>query len=251
MRNRRYFGNSQQPFSITIAGTKLYILTNPKDISEAYMSTSSLSFDTFVKLLIRTCGSSKQVVERLYQNQSPPDKPKYSLGTAIHSLQVQQSSGIKLEELSLVLLRSLEKSLLVEDVTLYDRYGSTTSVTDCATADLTSLSLKKWCSEIVISAGQRAYFGDQLSEIDPHLTETFIEFDSRSWQLLYHFPRPISKQMHVAKDRLIDVLTAYFETPIEQRTSSSWSIQLFEKGMRDLGFTEREMATLMMLQYWG
>ena len=251
MRNRRYFGNLQQPFSITIAGTKLYILTNPKDISEAYMSTSSLSFDTFVKLLIRTCGSSKQIVERLYQNQSPPGEPAYSLGTAIHSLQVQQSSGPRLEELSVVILRDLEKSLHVEDVTLYDRYGSKTFATASATADLASLSLKKWCSEIVIGAGQRAYFGDQLSKIDPRLAETFVEFDSRSWQLLYHFPRLISKQMHVAKDRLIDVLTAYFETPMEQRTGASWSIQLFEKGMRDLGFTEREMATLMMLQYWG
>ncbi|KAM0802922.1 cytochrome P450 [Usnea florida] len=243
---RKYFNGSRQPFTITIAGTKLYILTDPSDISKAYMSSSSLSFDRFVKLLIRTCGSSKEVVDKLYQN-SPSRNHDESLGGAIHGLQVEQSSGQKLEDLSAVLLMSFERSLLFKELAKDNRYSSKPS----ETATSAFVSLKKWCSVAVINASQKAYFGDCLSKIDPDLSQTFIEFDSRSWQLLYHFPRLFSEPMYAAKDRLISSLTAYFEAPLEEKTDASWVTQRLEREMRDSGFTNREMGTLMMLQYWG
>ena len=144
-------------------------------------------------------------------------------------------------------LKYLEKSLLFENVAVNSRYNLKAS----ATADTAFLSLSKWCAEVVINASQKAYFGDRLSEIDPNLAQTFIEFDTRSWQLLYHFPRLISEGMYAAKDRLINTLTAYFETPVREKADAAWVTQLLEREMRGLGFTDREMGTLMMLQYWG
>ena len=240
--HRRYFNGSREPFTITLAGTKLYILSNPRDVSEAYRNSSTLSFDIFVKLLIRTCGTSKPVVEKLYQDPLPSSAHKESLGKAIHKFQVQQSSpGNNLEDISLVIANYLEKALVLENM-----------ATERApkAKDLLYLSLKRCCADLVIGASQMAYFGERLSEIDPNLAQKFIEFDSRSWQLLYHFPRLISKGMYAAKDRIIDDLTAYFETPGE-RTDAAWVTQLLEREMRALGFTTREMGTLMMLQYWG
>ena len=245
--HRKYFNDSKQPFIITLAGIKLYILTNPKDIAEAYRSSTSLSFDTFVKLLIRTCGSSERVVERLYQDPPPCSERKKSLGRAIHDFQVQQSSGQRLEDLSAVFVTCFEKLLRPENVAANSRYGSKAS----ETADFSCISLRKWCAETVINASQEAYFGDRLSEIDPNLAQTFLEFDTRSWQLLYHFPRVISEPMYAAKDRLINALSAYFETAAERKVNAAWVTQLFEKEMRGLGFTDKEMGTLMMLQYWG
>lgn len=211
------------------------------------MSSSSLSFDLFVKLLIRTCGSSKRVVEKLYQDPPPSSERNESLGRSLHNVQVQQSSGQKLEDLSAVFVRCFEKSLLFENVVMGSQYESKAS----ETATLACISLKKLCSEIIINASQKVYFGNRLSEIDPNLAQTFIEFDTRSWQLLYHYPRLISEPMYAAKDRLINALTAYFETPAERKADATWATQLLEKEMRELGFTDREMGTLMMLQYWG
>ncbi len=245
--HRKYFNYSQQPFTITLAATKLYILTNPKHISEAYMSSSSLSFDLFVKLLIRSCGSSKEVVEKLYQDSPSSSECNKSLGRSIHGFQAQQSSGQKLEDLSVEFLRCFEKSLLFENVVMGSRYESKVS----ETATFACISLKKLCSEAVINASQKVYFGDRLSEIDPNLAQTFIKFDCRSWQLLYHYPRLISEPMYAAKDQLINALTAYFETPAERKADATWVTQLLEKEMRGLGFTDKEMGTLMMLQYWG
>lgn len=246
--HRQYFGDSRQPFAITLLGTKLYILTNPRDISEAYRNSSSLSFDIFVKHLIRTCGSSKHVVERLYQHPQPPSEHRKSLGKALHDFQVHQSSpGQNLENLSVAFVEYFEKSLVFADVTVNSQYNLKAS----GKVNTATLSLSKWCAEVVINASQRAYFGDFLFEADPNLAQTFVEFDTLSWQLLYHFPRLISRKMHAAKERLIDALTCYFEKPVEKRTGAAWVTQLIEKEMRELGLTDREMGTLMMLQYWG
>ena len=140
-----------------------------------------------------------------------------------------------------------EKSLLPENVAVNIRCGLKAS----ETADFACISLRKWCVGVVIDTSQEAYFGDCLSEIDPHLAQTFLEFDTRSWQLLYHFPRLISEPMYAAKDRLINALTAYFETATEKKANAAWVTQLFKKKMRGLGFTDKEMETLMMLNIGG
>lgn len=245
--HRNYFNSSRQPFTITVAGTKLYVLTNPSHISEAYRNSSSLSFDIFVKILIRTCSTPARVVEKLYQDPPPPRERTKSLGRAIHDFQVQQTSGQKLEDLSAVFVACFEKSLLFEDLAVNDAYDTKASEATGSAC----ISLSKWCADIVINATQKAYFGERLSRIDPHLAQTFIEFDIRSWQLLYRFPRFISKPMYTAKDQINNALTAYFKTPAEDKNDAAWVTKTLEKEMRVLGFTEREMGTLMFLQYWG
>ena len=244
---KKYFNNSQQPLTITLLGIELYSLTNPRDTSEAYRSSPALSFDLFVKVLIRTCGSSKRVVEKLYQDPPSSRERSKSLGRFIHHLQVQQSSGQKLENLSAVFVRCFEKSLVFKNVPIDSRYSSKAP----ETADFACVSLCKWCSGTILDASQKVCFGDHLSKIDPDLAQKFIEFDTRSWQLLYHYPRLISKPMYAAKDRLIDALTAYFEIPAEKKADAAWVTQLPEREMRELHFTNREMGTFMMLQYWG
>ena len=181
-------------------------------------------------------------MERLYQEPPPSGVHKKSLGQAIHGFQVEQSSpGNKLEDISVIIASYLEKALVFEKMA-----REKASKTD----ESSYLSLRRCCANLVIGASQKAYFGERLSSIDPDLAQTFIEFDGCSWQLLYQYPRLISKGMYAAKDRIIDVLTAYFETPGE-RTDAAWVTQLLEREMRALGFTTREMGTLMMLQYWG
>lgn len=65
--NRNYFSNTREPFAIIAAGSKLYILTNAKDVTTAYKNTSSLSFEWFVQAMMRTSGSSHRVVSKMYE----------------------------------------------------------------------------------------------------------------------------------------------------------------------------------------
>ena len=119
------------------------------------------------------------------------------------------------------------------------------------TATFACMSLKNMCSEAVTNASQKVYFGKRLFENDPNLAHSFIKFDFRSWQSLYHYPWLFSEPMYAAKDHLINALTACFETPAEGKADATWVTHLLEKEMMGLGLTEKEVETLMMLQYWG
>lgn len=186
------------------------------------------------------------MVEKLYQDPPPLSERKKSLGMALQGLQMQQSSpGSNLENLSVEYLEYFGKTLVFEQMTMDSRYHWKTA------GKVGTVSLREWCAEVVINESQKAYFGDRLSQIDPNLALTFVEFDTRSWQLLYNFPRLISQRMYAARDKLIDALTAYSELSAEEKTGATWVTQHLEREMRASGFTSREMGTLMMLQYWG
>ena len=229
-------------------GTQLYILTSPTDISEAYKNSSSLSFDIFVKLLLRTCGSSKSVIEKLFQPSKITGQDKKPLGQALRDLNVRQSTtGPNFEDLSRKFLNYLDQSLKLQAMASNSRY----CLNNRESGGTICVSLTRWCAEMVINGSQHGYFGDRLTQIDPNLAQTFINFDQRSWQLLYRYPRWLSKEMYSAKDQLIKALTSFFESPADTKADAAWVTKLLEKEMRDLGFDSKEMATLMMLQYWG
>ncbi|KAL8974867.1 MAG: hypothetical protein Q9197_000900 [Variospora fuerteventurae] len=120
-----------------------------------------------------------------------------------------------------------------------------------ASANTIYVSLTSMCAEIAINAGQNAYFARQLLEIDPNLAQTFRQFGSSSWQLLYLYPPWLSPDMYSTKDCLVEALTLYYDVPAEKKTDAAWITKYLEQEMRYLGFDNREMAILMMFQYCG
>ncbi|KAL8869238.1 MAG: hypothetical protein Q9174_004421, partial [Haloplaca sp. 1 TL-2023] len=231
-------------------GTHLYILTNPRDVSEAYKNSSSLSFEAIFKLVLRTYGSSKSVVDRLYQDpRSLEGVPKISLGRALRGLNVQQSGpGPKMEHLSTILLNLLEKSLDPAVVMINNHYHLGPSSKPGTVAQI---SLSRFCADIIVNASLKAWFGDSLSKIDPNLAQTFVNFDTRSWQLFFRLPRFLSRKMHSARDQLTETFTSYFACPAESKADAAWITHVLEHEMRSLGFNEREMATLMLPEISG
>ncbi|KAL8826677.1 MAG: hypothetical protein Q9191_003652 [Dirinaria sp. TL-2023a] len=57
--------------------------------------------------------------------------------------------------------------------------------------------------------------------------------------------------MRRSQDKLIDALDCYFLTPSDQRRDAAWSIGVLEREMGRLGLSNREIATMMMILYWG
>ena len=107
------------------------------------------------------------------------------------------------------------------------------------------------CSNLLVEAGQDAYFGPMLKCVDPQLPQVFLDFDKRSWQLLFGLPYFLSMRMHKSKDMIISALTTYFRLPSEQKEASVWSVDVLETEMRHLGLKDKDIATMMMILYWG
>ena len=114
-----------------------------------------------------------------------------------------------------------------------------------------TLSLSDWMSDIMINAGQEAYFGKYLGELDAHLAQTFRTFDDLTWQVFYQYPKRLSRTMHEAKRKIIKDFEHYYEAPADQRIDAVWFARSTEIELRNVGFGKHDMAVMMMTVYWS
>ena len=249
---RRYFGNSREPFAITAAGSKLYIVTSSEDVAAAYKNTSTLSFEEFVQAMMRISGSSEFVVQKMYENPDPEKtifpnphkKPLAKLARELHHNQL--FPGEPYDYLRAKIIEYFEETFVLQTIAQYPYARACTTPSHEVV-----LPLSSWTSDVFVTAGQRAYFGTYLEEVDPKLQQTFIEFDDLTWQVLYQYPKFLSGKMHEAKARLISSLERYFEAPIEKRGRTAWFTPAMEAEMRNLGFDNHDIGVMMTTIYWG
>jgi hypothetical protein len=248
--NRAHFNNSKEPFAVTVAGSRLYILTNPKHVAETYKNTSTLSFEEFVRDMMRTSGSSEFVIKKMYETPDPAkaifpnphNKPLAKMAKDLHVHQLY--AGKPLDVLRGEFYSFFGDSMKLKHMAQFD-------YTISSAPNEVVLPLYIWTSDVIISAGQDAYFGPLLAEVAPCLTWDFLEFDDLTWQLLYQYPKFLAKKMYSARDRVIMGLEKYFEETQARRGVKSWFTPVMENEMRNLEFDTREVAIMMMTIYWG
>ena len=249
---REHFGDTREPFTLTIAGGQLHVLTNPRDFEDAYKKSSSIGFDGFVQAMMRTLGSSEHCINAMfsYTPHSPhendfPNPLKKSLGKLAKDLHARQLlPGQYLDDLCNKFVNFFDESLVLEEI----------SKKDYATEKIPEsivVPLRVWSSEVFIIGGQRAYFGCLLEDIDPSMARTFIEFDELGWQVLFQYPRFASRRMHALADMLIEDLEKYYGTPAEKRKGDAWFIKAFEHEARQAGIDTHDIATMMLPAYWA
>lgn len=247
---KNYFGNTREPFAITAAGSKLYILTNAKDVSAAYKNTSTLSFESFVQAMMRTSGSSEDVILKMYKPMdpkkanfpNPQNKPLAKLARELHIYQL--FPGKNLDSLYANFVEYFKQSLNLKTMSQY-RYTRISTDHDVV------VPLYLWVSDVFVSAGQEAYFGPALAQVEPELTWAFLEFDDLTWQVLYQYPKFLASTMIRTKSKVIDGLERYFTLPTDKRPGASWFTPAMETEMRNLGFGTHDVAVMMMTIYWG
>ena len=115
--------------------------------------------------------------------------------------------------------------------------------------EFVDVGLKAWCGDVLLNAATRAFFGEALLEVAPDIFRDFFLFDDNSWMLIYRYPRFLAKDMYRGKDASIDGLTEYFELPKERRKDEAFFVRTLEKGMRDLGIKERDIANTFFFVY--
>lgn len=249
---REHFGDTREPFTLTVAGGQLHVLTNPKDVENAYKNTSTLTFDGFVQAIMRTFGSSEYCINAMYSYiphsphekdfPNPLKKPVAKLSKDLHVKQL--FPGDHLDDLGNKFANFFDESLVLKDISKKD-YATQ------KTPESIVVPLLLWSSEVFVMGGQRAYFGRLLEDIDPSMARRFIEFDELDWQVLFQYPRFASRRMHALADSLIKNLETYHGTPTEKRMGDAWFTKAFEHEARQAGIGTHEIATMMLTVYWG
>lgn len=113
------------------------------------------------------------------------------------------------------------------------------------------LPLYTWLSETLAFAGQEAYFGKVLHKVAPTMVRDFLGFDALWWQVVHRYPASWARQMHMHKDKCIDGLQAYLETPPAERADAAFYPRTLEREMRRIQVPTRDIATKLFTTYIG
>ena len=214
-----------------------------------YKNIASLTSDEFIRDMMYQFGGSEDGIQKMWQDPSkgirllspnPLHKSLARLGEYFYRQQLHP--GINLENLQSQFMPNIDKSLSYENISENIIISSTTGEK--------TVSLLGWVREVLLYSATRSFFGDRLLEIEPHLFQSFFDFDDNSWKLTYHLPHVFAKEMYGAKQQATEALVKYFQTPKDQRPGAAWLVQTLETEMRNLGIQESDIACFLMMIYW-
>ena len=247
---------AREPFTLTLAGEQIYVITNPKDVAEVYKNNTSLSFDVFISDLMLSCGATKENVAKM--NQVPPPYPTGSSASGLnpgnkslirlaidfHHLQLLQGPHSHADEITDTFLGHIDK-FLQWDVLLKDE-----RLPALKTAESMQVSLLKLCGRVLIEAGTRTYWGVRLWELEPDMLSSFYELDRGIWKILFQYPKIFSKEVIAVRDNITETLATYYRLPKETRQDAAWFTKSMETESREAGLNENEMAAAIMIIYF-
>jgi hypothetical protein len=248
---RLYFGNTREPFTITLTNLEFYVVTKPEDVSEVYRNTATLSFEIFAQEILLYFGCSKSSIQSMYQRADPqkaihPNPDGKSIAQLSRDFHIHQLfPGNLLDEVGALFIDYFDKALTIEALTQRDRHVTFMG------EDSVKVSLLDWLSDTFADSILQIYFGDLLRKIEPDFVQVFREFEEHSWQALFRYPRFLGKRMFGPMDQVVGAIEKYFEAPLENRQDTVWYTPTLEKEMRNVNVGNRDMAIMMMTIYWG
>lgn len=234
-------------------------------MSEAYRNTRTLTVDEFYRRVFLSMGTSVASVNKAFaplpEGIKDPDniqgKPVAQLAREMQITQLQPGPG--LDALESAELAYLDRHIQVDAVrTSRYRYadllGGGEEALGVATGGggAVELSLWRWCADLTVRAAQGAFFGSALDRIDPDLPERFTEFDDLGWKLLYQFPEFMARDTIVKRDTLRAALATFYNLPRDERNDAkAWVIEATEDKLRALGIPTEDVASIILILYWG
>ena len=234
-----YLGPDLEPFTLTLAGNKLYVFTSAEDVSFAYKRIDSFTFDKAVADLTATFGVSHSGLAKAYE------KPK---DTGHDSMTIAGYSNVKAK--CLAHLNSDYYKLQLHPGEQYDQLAHRFSIllNDWVTAEHLrgpmiqaastkgyKISAYLWSQHVLLNVASRAMYGDELVDAD-------------NWKLWYKMPG--SKPTKDAKERLVQTFEKYLRLPEERRPNTAPIIKYFHRTTEAKGLSEHDTATIISMVYF-
>ncbi|VTT59180.1 unnamed protein product [Fusarium fujikuroi] len=233
--SRSYFRTPAQPFSVLIGGRRMYVILDPRDISETHQKTKEMHFDAYIDKFMQYVSVSEKARDVLW-------------GTTVTetSLSVPNSlrSWIRADMTGTSSRKFYDESL--SELNSVMQQGS-----PFTTGKSNEHDMFKWTSDIIVRVSTRNFFGTALIENSPGLVDDFREFNRQTWKLLYQYPRFLSRSAYDSRDAAIEALKRYFEMPQDQRRDAAPFVIKAEDEMRKHGISNRDIAAVLFKLYWA
>ncbi|KAI9701109.1 MAG: hypothetical protein M1836_001778 [Candelina mexicana] len=242
---RKYCKNSNEPFTLTVGGETLYVITSPENVAATYKNNTTLSWDAMLDDLLVAFGVKPSVITTLWEKRHPSaagdnrlelDSRTLSLvHSTLHLYKRQLLPGENLNSFSSVLLGFISESLCWERVKR--QYGSAT----------VHISLKELCGNVMVDSLTRALFGIEVLNIEPSLVQCLLDFNDDAWMLIFHYRQSSASKLHQARSKILRALTAYVQSPEQALTGRAWLIEkvMKEQEAAEIGYEDRAALLLM------
>ena len=238
---------------ITMPGQRLCLISSPRNISNVYRNTVELTFDVFIRDLLRALGSSESAIDKWI----PARLSNNAISTPAESLAPKADDfthlGEKLCQRQLHHGKEfdiLQKAIVhgINDAVTWEKIKP--EIVLQSTSEVRTLSLLGWCREVLLEIPTRVFFGDRLLSIEPDLIDAFSVFDTQSWKLHFGYPKFLAQELYAARDKINVALTFYFRLSPAERPDACFLISSLEVEMRKLSIGDEDIAAITMPLYW-
>ena len=250
--SRSYFRETREPYSLMLAGKRMYVLQSVTDVSAALWNNHTLTFNDVIIEMMMRFGTTASGLEAMQKPPSPSllasptlqtnrlNKPLGILCEAF--MKKQLNPGRHFNDLQAPFLDAVHQRLSWEGMLPKAILKSTTTQR--------TVSLLEWTRGCLVEATTLTFFGPSLLEIDPSFPDHFFHFDDVVWKMLYRIPRPWSNDMFAAKDRMCRAIVAYLSLPHGQRLGCCWLVSTIEIEMKARNMADADIAANLMMVYW-
>ncbi|OCL02126.1 cytochrome P450 [Glonium stellatum] len=236
---REYFGNTREPFSMTVMGQSMYFVTSPDDVVTVYKNPVALDYNPFIKEVFLGLGLSQPTIDKMYDENYKSGK--HFVDVMHENFKLQMHPGEKLDILQTSLLGYIYDAL---------HWGKLSSLAGHSNdSNEKIVSLYKWSEEVVVDAATRAFLDPVIYELAPDLLPEFAVFDVESWKLALEFPDFAARRMYASKRYMEKAMTKYMALPEEKRSKESWLIRTMINGLNELGLDPQDSAPAFFTLY--
>lgn len=232
--------------AITVGGQTLYVVTSPEDVGAIYRNNTTLSWDAMLNDLLVVFGVNRSVVPKLWQKPFIAERrsqiPSSGLSPVHSTLDLykrQLLPGERLESISQVLLGNINSTLRWEKMT--ERYGAATQ----------RISLKDFCSEVLVDALTRTLFGNRIYEVEPNLVQNLLDFNDDAWMLIFHYPQSSKSKLFKARAEISRGFVKYIQGEEDARSGCAWLIRNIMEEQAALDIGDEDRAALLLMIYWA
>lgn len=250
--DRKYTGNNHEVFGVQTVDRKLYIVTDPQDVSAVFRDTASLGFDGYLNELLISFGFTKEAIKKIWHKPSDDDEKMISetinpermnfIHLAEDIFKRQLLSGEKMDRIRDDIMSTLHQSIQWRQLDYCTRHSN---------GNGKQISLYSLCRFTMVEAATRSLFGSHLHNLDPDIVENMLSFGDHAWQVIFRLPAFLNLDVTAPRKKLMDALRVFVQLPESERSEQAWAIKnvLDASDSFDIDFESR--ASVLLLMYWA
>ena len=225
-------------------------------MAEVYKNNVTLSWDAMLNELLLGFGVSNEVIPRLWEKlpkevlakgRDDIDPSKVPHISAIHST---------LDLYKRQLLPGPRFEIINDSLTGYiDHYLEWSELTNAYKSQsgnsINNLSLSALCSDVLVGAVTKSFFGPGIYEIEPNMTKALLDFNQDAWMLVFQYPQGPNSRLKKARRRILDAFENQIEGPEELRAGQAWLLRTVMDEQEAIGISAADRAAMMLMIYWA